>query len=123
MSRYVVLVCGGRAFTDADTVDRWLSMLKTRPSLIVHGGAGGVDTLAHLWAKENGIDVRPYPADWSKLGPKAGPVRNQRMLDEGKPNLVLAFEGGRGTADMVRRARKAGVPVIEAASGPGGRKP
>jgi len=114
--RYVVLVCGGRKFTDADTVDRWLSMLRTRPTLVVHGGAGGADTLAHMWAKLNGVEARPYPADWTKLGPRAGPVRNQQMLDAEKPDLVLAFEGGRGTADMVRRARAAGVPVIEAST-------
>jgi ABC-type sugar transport system substrate-binding protein len=35
------------------------------------------------------------------------------MLDEGKPDIVVAFPGGTGTADMVRRARKAGVVVIE----------
>lgn len=44
-------------------------------------------------------------------GKAAGPIRNQRMLDEGKPDLVVAFPGGRGTADMVRRAKAAGVPV------------
>jgi len=32
------------------------------------------------------------------------------------PDLVLAFPGGRGTADMVSRARKAGVRVVEIAT-------
>lgn len=41
----------------------------------------------------------------------AGPIRDQEMLDKGKPDLVVAFLGNRGTADMVRRAREAGVPV------------
>jgi hypothetical protein len=54
-----------------------------------------------------------YPADWAKHGRAASPIRNQQMLDEGRPNLVVAFPGGRGTADMVRRARSAGVEVIE----------
>lgn len=35
------------------------------------------------------------------------------MLDLAKPDVVVAFKGGRGTADMVRRAREAGVKVIE----------
>lgn len=35
------------------------------------------------------------------------------MLDEGKPHLVVAFPGGRGTADMIDRARSAGVRVME----------
>jgi hypothetical protein len=55
------------------------------------------------------IDV--YVAQWKKHGRAAGPIRNQRMLDEGKPDLVVAFPGGRGTADMIRRAERAGVPV------------
>jgi hypothetical protein len=61
-------------------------------------------------------EVRPNPvavmADWS-IGRKAGPIRNQRMLDEHAPDLVVAFPGGRGTADMVRRARKSGVEVAK----------
>jgi len=52
-------------------------------------------------------------ANWAELGRKAGPIRNQQMLDEGKPNLVVAFPGGRGTADIVRRARAAGIEVVE----------
>jgi hypothetical protein len=44
---------------------------------------------------------------------QAGPLRNQRMLDEGKPDLVVAFPGGGGTKDLVRRAVKAGVSVHE----------
>ena len=51
--------------------------------------------------------------EWDELGKKAGPLRNQRMLEEGKPELVVAFPGGGGTKDMVRRAVKAGVSVHE----------
>lgn len=51
-------------------------------------------------------------AEWDRLGRKAGPIRNQRMLDEGKPALVIAFPGGTGTAGMVAIARKGRVPVI-----------
>jgi hypothetical protein len=59
-----------------------------------------------------GVQTVAVMADWS-IGRKAGPIRNQRMLDEHKPDLVVAFPGGRGTADMVRRARKSGVEVTE----------
>jgi predicted polyphosphate/ATP-dependent NAD kinase len=45
-------------------------------------------------------------------GKAAGIIRNQRMLDEGKPDLVIAFQGGDGTADMVRRANKSKIPTI-----------
>lgn len=48
---------------------------------------------------------RPYNA-------KAGPDRNQRMIDEGRPGLVIAFPGGDGTADMIHRAQEAGIEVV-----------
>lgn len=106
-----VLVCGGRGFDDAALVERTLCDLRPAPSVIIEGGARGADKLARLWAQHYGADVETCPADWGAHGKAAGPIRNQRMLDEGKPDLVIAFPGGRGTADMVRRAKAAGVEV------------
>jgi len=69
--------------------------------------------MANAWAVDHNLAIRSFPADWEKDGLAAGPMRNQRMLDEGKPDLVIAFPGGRGTADMVQRAKAAHVRVIE----------
>lgn len=80
--------------------------------VIVHGGARGADSIADRWAKRNHISVKPHPADWDRFQKAAGPIRNQEMLDEEKPDLVIAFPGGRGTADMVSRARRSGVKII-----------
>lgn len=111
MSKKVtVLVCGGRDFADRDGVFRTLDTINAAANqitLLVHGGAPGADTLAGEWAKDRGIPCRVYPADWKSHGKAAGPKRNQQMLDEAQPQMVLAFPGGRGTADMVRRARTA----------------
>lgn len=117
-----VLVCGGRDFADFDLVCRTLSEWAARASgqspeediVIVHGGALGADTLAERWASENWLPTEIYHADWERHGKAAGPIRNQRMIDEGKPNLVVAFPGGRGTADMIRRAKAAGIETIQA---------
>ena len=84
-------------------------------TLVIAGGARDADTLAAEWAKAQGIPCEIYMADWEGLGRKAGPIRNQRMLDDGKPDLVVAYPGGRGKADMVRRARGAGLEVLEIA--------
>jgi predicted Rossmann-fold nucleotide-binding protein len=110
-----VLVCGGRDYSNREALAAVLAELRqTRGiSLVIAGGARGADTMAEWWAKAEGIACGVYQADWIGLGRKAGPIRNQRMLDEGKPDLVVAFPGGRGTADMVRRGREAGVEVIE----------
>lgn len=82
---------------------------------MIAGGARGADTMARHLAHAWNVRFRAFAADWKTHGRAAGPIRNQRMLDEGKPDLVVAFPGGRGTADMVRRARAAGVPVMEIA--------
>lgn len=111
----VVLCCGGRNYNDQSTVNRMLALLS--PSRIIHGGASGADALCDEWARGSqrnciGVTVDVYPAEWSKHGKAAGPIRNQEMVDAG-PDVVVAFPGGSGTADCVRRARKAGIPVIE----------
>ena len=98
-----VLVCGGRDFGDTEFVYRVLDRLKAceQVDCIIEGDARGVDRIAGYWAKKNRIDLRLFPADWDTHGKRAGPIRNKQMLDEGKPDLVIAFPGGRGTANMI----------------------
>lgn len=110
-----LLVCGGRDFDDFDAVNEELTWLSGSHSIdvLIHGGSRGADSLAGEWAKLSRIPVEVYRADWQQLGKAAGPIRNRRMLSEGRPDMVLAFPGGRGTADMIDQARAAGVTVIE----------
>lgn len=112
-SEYRVLVCGGRNYQNMREVTRVLDGLAPQPTLIIHGGAFGADSCASEWASKRGLPELRFAADWDRYGRAAGPIRNQKMLDEGKPDLVVAFPGGTGTADMVRRAEAAGVRVIE----------
>ncbi len=111
----VLLVTGGRDFRDGAALRR--AILDARPSLIIHGGARGADRLASEIADVLGIPQVVYPANWTGEGRAAGAIRNQRMLDHGKPDLVLAAPGGRGTADMVRRATAEGIPVVRLGEG------
>jgi len=112
-----VLVCGGRNYTDTARVFAVLGKLHGEAGIdtVIQGAARGADSLASLWADKHGVDQEAYPADWENHGSFAGPMRNTRMLNEGKPDLVIAFPGGRGTADMVKKARRAGVQVVEIA--------
>lgn len=113
-----VLVCGGRDYADYPAVKQVLDAIhvKTPITRLIHGDARGADHLAERWARWHFVAFSPYPANWSLHGGSAGRKRNQVMLDDGKPDLVIAFPGGRGTADMVRRAKAAGVPVREIAA-------
>jgi len=73
--------------------------------------AQGADMFAHNWAEVVGIPIEEYPANWKEFGKSAGAIRNQQMLKEGKPNLVIAFPGGRGTEHMIEISKKAKVKV------------
>jgi hypothetical protein len=112
-----VLVCGGRGYTDYTKVCEVLNGIWEaygKPLTIIEGGARGADSLARVWSKANPSTViETYPADWSTYGKSAGYIRNSQMLKEGKPDLVVAFPGGVGTAMMVKIAKLAGVEVIE----------
>ncbi|MBB5222740.1 hypothetical protein HNP73_002676 [Amaricoccus macauensis] len=110
-----VFVCGGRGFTDRESLRSALDRIASgaRIDVVIHGDAAGADRLAGEWARLSGIRELAFPADWERHGRAAGPIRNRRMLVEGEPDLVVAFPGGRGTANMMRQARAAGVPVLE----------
>ena len=105
MSQYV-LVCGGGRDTNREAVFAYLDQMHAEEpvAVLIHGNDSGADTLAGEWAKANRVHESVYPH-------AAGPIRNQFMLDESLPDVVVAFPGGDGTADMVRRALHAGVPI------------
>ena len=105
-----LLVCGGRNYQDGNTV--WAILWALHPEVVIHGAAKGADKLAGDWAVEMQVPCDEFHADWTSHGRAAGPIRNARMLAEGKPDLVLAFPGGSGTENMVKQATAAGIPVI-----------
>ena len=106
-----LLVCGGRDYRNRpllfDTLDSRIGAIH----LIISGGASGADDLATEWARARCVPYMVFPANWEKYGNRAGPMRNLQMLMEGKPDFVLAFPGGKGTANMVRLAQEAKVEV------------
>jgi hypothetical protein len=114
-----VLICGGRDFQDYlhfASALRAAQAIYGQVSVVIHGAAKGADHCAHLWATSAGnkhIEEIKFPAEWKKHGRAAGPIRNQQMIDEGKPDLVIAFPGGRGTEDMLFRSQKAGIEVMK----------
>lgn len=136
--RNVVLVCGGRdygripprtpankldeerikAIKERETLFDFLDLIhKKRPiTLIVQGYAEGADKMAHEWSVERGVrstgaKYRITSSMWNKMGKSAGFIRNKNMRDEQLPDLVIAFPGGNGTANMVRIAERAGTDV------------
>lgn len=110
-----VLVCGGRDFSNTQLAYAVLDRLHKELGIdvVIEGDARGADRIAGYWARRNRIDNLKFRADWKLYQNRAGPVRNAKMLRQGKPDLVVAFPGGNGTRDMIEKARAAGVEVLE----------
>lgn len=113
-----LLACGDRHWANYDAIVkclRHLSEFYNGIAVVIEGEADGADRLSRRAAEELGIPVEPYPADWQRYGRAAGPIRNQKQLDDGKPDVAVVFHRdlaqSKGTADMVRRLRKAELPI------------
>ena len=117
----IILVCGGRDYANRRELYGVLDGLDAENPIhgLIHGCARGADSLARDWMNEKiATDgnrwMAGYPAQWDTHGKAAGVLRNQQMLDEHQGiELVVAFKGGTGTADMVRRAKTKGIKVLE----------
>jgi hypothetical protein len=109
-----VLICGDRRWTDEEAMLRFVAQLPA-DAVVIHGAARGADRMAGELAHAGGLEVLAFPADWKRYGRGAGPVRNQQMLDA-EPDVVAYahddLESSKGTKDMVKRAKKAGVSVM-----------
>lgn len=107
-----VLVCGSRNFNDFAQLCDVLDTIEGITE-IIEGEARGADRLSADWAISHQIPVQRFPANWDVFGRRAGPIRNTQMLEEGKPDLVVAFlaPDSRGTKNMIAQAEKAGVLV------------
>lgn len=106
-----ILVCGGRNYWLQSVVDKVLEEYVEEVEIIIEGGATGADSCAADWASRNGVKSERYRAAWKAYGKAAGYFRNKKMLDEGRPDLVIAFPGDKGTANMIKLATEAGVEV------------
>lgn len=123
-------VCGGRSFRNyrflARTLDEiceqrgWITEPDDLGNFLpyvrlIHGGAKGADLLADSWAVTRWCPIMTFPItndDWKMYGKGAGGARNQRIIDQGKIDILVAFPGGNGTKDMVRRAEIHGIEII-----------
>ena len=119
-NKFRLLICGDRNWVSESKIrDAVLEVLAdygvTRGEVVVvEGEARGADRIGAHVARTLSIEVDAYPADWKQYGRAAGPIRNQQMLDSGVDHAIACHANlaeSKGTADMVRRLEKAGVPV------------
>lgn len=107
-----VIVAGPRDVDDYAQVVKAIEDSGFPIGEVVSGKAPGVDTLGEQYAKEKGIKVKDFPANWEKLGAAAGPIRNQQMAEYAEGLVAVVKDGGSpGTSDMISRARAEGLKV------------
>jgi predicted Rossmann fold nucleotide-binding protein DprA/Smf involved in DNA uptake len=83
------IIAGSRNIENYAMLAAAVKALPWNPTLVISGGAAGVDTMGERWAKENGIGVEVFQADWESLGKRAGFVRNEDMAKRAEALLAL----------------------------------
>jgi hypothetical protein len=112
---FKVIVAGSRSFNDYEHLEKTLDTLLQNKKFveILSGGADGADKLGEQYAKTHGHILTVVPAQWSKHGKSAGPIRNKRMASMAEA-LVAFWDGeSKGTKSMLEEARKAGLEIRE----------
>jgi len=110
-----IIVCGGCNYSNYEAFKRQLDQVlaKYENVTLISGHAKGVDTMAECYASEKKIPIKVFPAEWTKYGKAAGPIRNTAMLQYAleQTAVVVAFWNGasRGTGNMLKQAEKTGV--------------
>lgn len=108
-----ICVAGCRDFTQQQFIEKHLnSIWGGNEFILISGGAKGVDQLAERWAKNLGIKIQRFKADWDRHGKQAGIVRNLEMSKIS--DLLIAFwdRESSGTGHMVRTMTKLNKPVF-----------
>jgi len=105
------IIAGSRTIVSIDVVRAAVSFCEWAPSVVVSGCAAGVDLLGEQWAKENGVPVEKFPADWKKFGKSAGPVRNGQMANVAEALIAVWDGSSSGTKNMIEQATKKGLKV------------
>jgi len=108
-----VIIAGGRDYVLTESDRTFLDALHKAIKIeeVVSGGAPGADRGGELWAKSRGLRTTVFKANWETDGKKAGPLRNQKMVNYA--DMLVAFPGNRGTQDCITRAMAKGLQVFE----------
>lgn len=108
-----IIIAGSRTITDYDELLFAIEASKFEITTVISGTAEGVDKMGERWAKEKGVHLERYPANWQRYGFSAGYFRNVRMAEIAE-GLILVWDGSsKGSASMLRIARMKFMPIYE----------
>ena len=128
MNEIKVIIAGSRTYSDYATLSNIVDHIfkihlyrkgyKPNDIEIICGMAKGADTLGETYAKNNGFQIRYFPADWDKFGKSAGYIRNKQMAEyasyrKGYGALIAFWDGkSKGTMHMINLAKEYGLKVF-----------
>lgn len=99
------IIAGSRGITEFKTVEQAIKNSRFKITEVVSGTAIGVDQLGELWASENDIKIKRFPANWEKYGRSAGFIRNAEMANYADA-LIAVWDGrSKGTKNMINNAK------------------
>lgn len=107
-----VIIAGSRTIRDMGVLEEAMRLCGHYVDEVVSGGARGVDQLAVVWAKLNGVPYRVFKADWNEHGKAAGPIRNTEMSRHADALIAIWDGESRGTKDMIQQMEALGKPVF-----------
>ena len=81
-------------------------------TIIITGGAKGVDTMASQYAANHGFANHIVPADWDGNGRSAGFIRNAEMLELATGVIAIWNFESKGTEHMIKIAIKRNLKVM-----------
>jgi hypothetical protein len=116
--RFRVIVTGDRAWQCDELATRVVARLIERYGrerlVLIHGAATGVDSAFDRAAIMARVEREPHPADWKRLGKRAGPVRNGEMATMGADICIAVHRflmNSKGTRDCCNQTIAAGIPT------------
>ena len=81
-------------------------------SLIISGGAAGIDTYAKLFAGRHHIPLMEFLPDYAKYGIKAPLRRNTLIVKEASKVVAFPSADSRGTFHAISEARRLKKTVV-----------
>lgn len=108
------IIAGSRKLTwaDKDAVYAAIAESGFEITEVLSGQCEGADLIGEQWARDHGIHVDPYPADWDRYGLAAGPIRNQDMVARAQAIIVVyRHKLGKGSRDVLNRAKHGGLQI------------
>lgn len=111
-----LLIAGSRDFNDypllKEQVLQFISDYELQGVEIVSGAARGADALGEVFAREHGLVLRKFPANWDLHGRSAGYKRNSEMVEYITCGVIFWDNKSKGTKHMIDLCKSKSISPV-----------